>query len=64
MRPIDLTTKPNYRQPWSDEDLAQMVEMLRGGRSIRNIAGSLGRSQDAVRFRAAKKRLSAPRAAQ
>ena len=57
-----LTDKPNYRNPWCEGDIAQLASLLRDGRSIPEIAERMGRSQEAVRNRAAKSGLLKPRA--
>ena len=62
MSRVDLTTKPNYRAPWSEKDIAQVARLLRDGHTIPAIAELMGRSQEAVRNRAAKSGFLSPRA--
>ena len=62
----NLTDRPNYRVPWSQDDLARMTDMLSRGETIADIAKTMGRSQEAVRNRATaaglmKKRMFRPR---
>lgn len=48
----NMSDQPNYRVRWSDEDLAQLAMSIKRGDTIRDIAKSMGRSQEAVRNRA------------
>ena len=62
----NLRDRPNYRAPWSPGDLAQLARSVDSGLTISEIAKAMGRSQEAVRNRAAlsgllKKRPIGPR---
>jgi hypothetical protein len=54
----DLASRPNYRVPWSQLDLDRLAQLLADGSSIAQIADELGRTQESVRTRARKARMS------
>jgi hypothetical protein len=49
-----VTDRPSSRQPWTVECLEALSEALGRGESIPDIAGRMGRSQEALRKRAQK----------
>ena len=44
--------RPNYRSPWTADDISRLADLLATGNTIRDIADVMGRSQEAVRNRA------------
>ena len=53
--------RPNAQAPWTDQEFERLAELIRGGKSIPEIAVTLGRSQEAVRNRARLRGLLQPR---
>ena len=51
----------NTKEPWTDELIAELTDMLAAGRSIPEIAAEMGRSQEAVRGKAWKHGLLSPK---
>jgi hypothetical protein len=49
-----LSDRPNYRGPWSQDDLDRLAEMIAAGSDVPEIADSMGRTQEAIRNRASK----------
>lgn len=47
-----LTDRPNYRMPWSSNDVAKLKTMISSGKTMSEAAVALGRSQEAVRNKA------------
>ena len=45
--------KQNHRVPWNEETLNQLRELARTGADIGHIAQMMGRTQEAIRYKAA-----------
>jgi DNA-binding NarL/FixJ family response regulator len=58
---VRLMDRTNYKAPWTNEQVAELTVMLAAGRTIREIADAMGRSQEAVRGKAWKLGLLADR---
>lgn len=44
--------RSNHTKPWQADDIQQLADLIVQGRSIPEMANSLGRSQEAVRTKA------------
>jgi len=56
-----LRDRPNFKAPWTEEQIATLKRKLAAGETIREIAAEMGRSQEAVRGKAWKVGLLAER---
>ena len=56
-----LGDRPNFNAPWTDELFAELEGHLKAGRTIPEIAKIMGRSQEAIRNKAWRRRLLPPR---
>jgi hypothetical protein len=48
----ELRNRTHHTTSWNADDIDQMAELIRSGRSLRDVSTQLGRSEEAVRTKA------------